>query len=239
MKRFKAKKSKNNSIINIGLFLLLILFISNFFYSQRQNIYDYFIKNIFENYDYNIADVNFILKYALNIDLNKNEAVIKNEDDVSKIEVEKVVDDKPIIYLYNTHQEEKYYSNYINGYNVSAGVLQASKILKEYLKEYDINAIVEENSISEKLHSLNLKYGYSYKVSRMFLEDAYLNIYSKDRKLFLFTVFIPYCGEILISIIIGGILAVVLNSDDDKDKEKSNKQKNTPVPPLWRQNWRN
>lgn len=153
--------------------MLLILFISNFFYSQRQNIYDYFIKNIFENYDYNIADVNFILKYALNIDLNKNEAVIKNEDDVSKIEVEKVVDDKPIIYLYNTHQEEKYYSNYINGYNVSAGVLQASKILKEYLKEYDINAIVEENSISEKLHSLNLKYGYSYKVSRMFLEDAY------------------------------------------------------------------
>ena len=36
-------------------------------------------------------------------------------------------------------------------------------------------------------------------------EEAYMNIYSKDRKLFLFTVFIPYCGEIIISLIIYGI----------------------------------
>ena len=36
-------------------------------------------------------------------------------------------------------------------------------------------------------------------------EEAYKNIYSKDRKLFLLTAFIPYCGEMIISLIIYGI----------------------------------
>ena len=37
-----------------------------------------------------------------------------------------------------------------------------------------------------------------------------MNIYSKDRKLFLFTVFIPYCGEMLISLIIFGIFNSII-----------------------------
>lgn len=49
----------------------------------------------------------------------------------------------------------------------------ASKILKEYLTDLGFNVIVEEDDVAAKLHSLNWKYGYSYKVSRMFLEDTY------------------------------------------------------------------
>ena len=61
----------------------------------------------------------------------------------------------------------------MNGYNISVGVFEASKMLKEYLKKYGIEAIVEEDDVESKLHSLNWKYGYSYRVSRMFLEDTY------------------------------------------------------------------
>lgn len=37
-----------------------------------------------------------------------------------------------------------------------------------------------------------------------------MNIYSKNKKLFLFTVFIPYCGEMLISLIIFGIFNTII-----------------------------
>jgi stage II sporulation protein P len=96
-----------------------------------------------------------------------------NYTSVIPVNNEIIEEDYPIIYIYNTHQKEKYHSNYMNGYNISVGVFEASKMLKEYLKEYGIEAIVEEDDVESKLHSLNWKYGYSYRVSRMFLEDTY------------------------------------------------------------------
>ena len=57
-------------------------------------------------------------------------------------------------------------------------------------------------------------------------EEAYLNIYSKDRKLFLFTVFIPYCAEIVISLIIYGIFYCVIFTKREIDSKKNiNKEK--------------
>ena len=169
MKRFKARKKINNSIFYIGLFFIVII-ISLYLY-KNDNIENILYRLLDNNYK--ITDVDYILKYALNIDVNKATEVIREENNNDKVEVE--VNNDPIIYIYNTHQKEKYHSNYMNGYNISVGVFEASKMLKEYLKEYGIEAIVEEDDVESKLHSLNWKYGYSYKVSRMFLEEAYKN----------------------------------------------------------------
>ncbi len=167
MKRFKARKKINNSIFYIGLFFIVII-ISLYLY-KNDNIENILYRLLDNNYK--ITDVDYILKYALNIDVNKATEVIREENNNDKVEVE--VNNDPIIYIYNTHQKEKYHSNYMNGYNISVGVFEASKMLKEYLKEYGIEAIVEEDDVESKLHSLNWKYGYSYRVSRMFLEDTY------------------------------------------------------------------
>ena len=184
MKRFRTKKKFNNTFICIGIFLISIALSIKYLYQNNKintnTIVDLLINDNLETYKHKITDVDFILKYALNVDLKKDEPTIKEDSSLNSEEKEEnnkveVVKNEPVVYLYNTHQEEKYLSNYMNGYNISTGVFQASKILKEYLGSYGINAIVEEDSVTQKLHSLNWKYGNSYKVSRMFLESAYQN----------------------------------------------------------------
>lgn len=80
---------------------------------------------------------------------------------------------KPLIYIYNTHQTEKYISN--NDININYSVLDASYLLQEKLKAYNISSIVESGSIKDILDTNNWNYASSYKVSRMYLESARKN----------------------------------------------------------------
>lgn len=174
MKRFKSKKSHSNFVIYLGLFIISMSFTIKYLYSSNKidedTLIDILINDSLGNYNKKISEVDFILKYALDIDLKKKDKPVISE----KLEKEVIeVNSEPLIYIYNTHQEEQYKSGFLDSYNVPTNVLIASKILKEYLKDLGINALVEEDSVSEKLHSLNWKYGYSYRVSRMFLEKAY------------------------------------------------------------------
>ena len=91
----------------------------------------------------------------------------KNENNTSSI----IVDDtilEPIVYIYNTHFEEKYASN--NGSNVS--VRDAANILKDRLSKYKIGSVVESTNPQDILRANNWNYGYSYVVSRMLMEQA-------------------------------------------------------------------
>lgn len=183
MKRFKSKKKSNNLIIYIGLFLLSVSFSVKFLYDKdlinNDTLIDLLISDNLGSLEGNISDVDFLLKYALNIDLENGDAVLKSDTEMTPLEVENTPDtfniDKeiPLVYIYNSHQEEKYQSGILAPYNINPTVLMASKMLKEYLATYGINVLVEEENVAEKLKSLNLKYGSSYKVSRMFLESAY------------------------------------------------------------------
>lgn len=76
----------------------------------------------------------------------------------------------PVVYIYNTHQGEKYSSS--KEINLNYSVLDASNYLKERLKSYNINSIVEKGSIQDVLNANNWKYASSYRVSRMYLEQA-------------------------------------------------------------------
>jgi len=179
MGKFKAKKKYNNVIIYIGLFLLSIAFTVKYLYQEdlinSNTIVDILINDNFGSYKNDITDVDFLLKYVLNIDIKDDEVVNKEENNSDKLEVN--VDNSnnnlPMVYIYNTHQDEKYKSTYLGEYNIASTVLIASKILKEYLEDLGIKVLVEEDSVTDKLHSLSWKYGSSYKVSRMFMESAY------------------------------------------------------------------
>lgn len=79
-------------------------------------------------------------------------------------------DSPPVVYIYNTHQGEKYSSS--KEINLNYSVIDASNYLKKRLKSYNINSIVEKGSIQDVLNANNWKYASSYRVSRMFLEQA-------------------------------------------------------------------
>ena len=177
MGHFKTKKKKNNTIIYIGLFLISVAFSIKYLYEEglikNDTLLDILIKDNFIQNDINIMDVDFLLKYALNIGEDSTSDLVfedKDEDDFADLIKE---EDEVVVYIYNTHQEEKYKSEYLDVYNLPSTVLIGSKILKEYLEDLGIKAVVEENSITDMLHSMNLKYGKSYSVSRILMESAY------------------------------------------------------------------
>lgn len=177
MKKFKTKSKKSNLIWYIGIFLVSISFSIN--YLLRENlINDNTLIDILLNDVDNkkhITDIDFLLKYALNIKLDNEKFVFNEEGNIhnNNEKNDNTISNKPLIYIYNTHQTEKYKSDYLENYNISSTVLVAAKILKEYLTDLGFNVIVEEEDVATTLHSLNWKYGSSYKVSRMFLENTY------------------------------------------------------------------
>ena len=79
--------------------------------------------------------------------------------------------DKPLIYIYNTHQLENYNNDNLSIYGITPNVLMASYLLKEKLNNLDIPTIVEDTNITEFLDINKWDYSSSYKASRIFLLD--------------------------------------------------------------------
>jgi len=177
MKKFKTKKQgKKNIILFIGIFLVSVAFSIKYLFRENlikdDTLIDLLVNDVFNSSKIKLNDVDFLFKYALNTEIDKSEEVFFEEDNYKDIKEDIKLSDEPLVYIYNTHQTEKYKSGYLEAYNVSSTVLMAAKILKEYLEDLGIKTIVEEDDVAGKLHSLNWKYGYSYKVSRMFMENA-------------------------------------------------------------------
>ena len=130
---------------------------------------------------YSIGDIaslnstEFLLKYSLGIDKVSNLVSKEVESEISEPEVEVSPKIEPTIYLYNSHQTEGYKTNFLESFNINNTVLIASYILKEYLNDLGINTIVEEQKIADILNKNNWKYGYSYKASRLLMEEAKKN----------------------------------------------------------------
>ena len=178
-KRFKSKKRIKRSIYKI-IFVLIIIIISfivsfKIFYNllnidiNNEKYIKYLVNDSFGKNDLeNINKMNLLLNYSFlfNVEEKKDESIKKKE---------LLTNNEPVVYIYNTHQTEGYKTNFIDSFNIDNNVLIASFILKEYLYDLGINAIVEENKIKDILAINNWSYGYSYKASRMLLEKAKVN----------------------------------------------------------------
>ena len=109
-----------------------------------------------------------------------DKAVVVDDDDVEDLTVTgDYIDDpdnndskSPIIYIYNTHQTEAYALGYLAPYSIKPTVLLASYMLREKLNDLNLPTVVETANVSDMLNAYGWKYGYSYKVSRMLLEEA-------------------------------------------------------------------
>ncbi len=162
MNRFDTRNIKNK--VMKYLIVLLIIF-SYYFILKNTNFLD-IIKEKIEN-KYNNSEIN--------IEKLKTEIVYKSLNkivDLTDINISKSISlsSDNLVYIYNTHDTEKYTLPFTSDYSIIPDVTLVSKMLKEYLKSYNINSYIETSSMKEYLSKNKLKYTDSYKASRYFLE---------------------------------------------------------------------
>lgn len=183
--RFKGKKRFKSGVLKL-IILLLILVISflytfKWLYSKihididNNSYMKYLLNDALGSYKVsdlaNLSSIDFLLKYSFGIE-KMNTGLVEKEV-TTPIKIEKPTTNKePLIYIYNTHQTEGYKNEFLESFNINNTVLFASHILKEYLMDLGLVAIVEENSIVDILNTNGWKYGSSYKASRILMENA-------------------------------------------------------------------
>ncbi len=96
---------------------------------------------------------------------NVNSEIIYPEKDI-------IITSKPLIYIYNTHENEAYSNVGYEETGINPSVKDASFLLQKYLSNHKIEAVVEENSFIEMLNINNWPYESLYQVSRFYLENA-------------------------------------------------------------------
>lgn len=186
--KFKGRKKRWEYLIRLFLIALLIIisFVITFkalykrinFNMDNNSYINYLVNDSFSNFAIGdlkrLSSTEFLLKYSFGID-NYNNGT-KNNINTTPVVKEEIVEpiiNEPLVYIFNTHQTEEYNSNFKEEFNINNTVYIASHILKEYLDDLGIKAIVEENSIIDILNTNGWKYNSSYKASRILLEQAY------------------------------------------------------------------
>lgn len=179
MEKFKSRKINFKVVIFISL---LIIFIFSYFYLYRDT-------DILNNYfnSYFSSDEKYDLKSRLLYDsLNKMVSLsdinnYKDEEDNVTI-IDNIVDNnvkfdnsKPIVYIYNTHDTEKYSVPFISDYSVTPTVKMASYIFKEHLNNEGISVLVENKKIKDYLTKHKLNYYGCYDASRSYIKEASKN----------------------------------------------------------------
>ena len=179
MEKFKSKKINFKVVIFISL---LIIFIFSYFYLYRNT-------DILNNYfnSYFSSDEKYDLKSRLLYDsLNKMVSLsdinnYKDEED-NVIIIDNIVDNnvkfdnsKPMVYIYNTHDTEKYSVPFISDYSVTPTVKMVSYIFKEHLNNEGISVFVENKKIKDYLTKHKLNYYGCYDASRSYIKEASKN----------------------------------------------------------------
>lgn len=174
---FKHKTSiKNNELVEI------ILHSSN----PNINTKNSLLSKIISLKDtLNIKKPKQILESSFNYKTNSNDVLVFNDNYKEKINKEEHISyiedpnpttmDKPIVYIYNTHQLETYSLENKDVHNITPSVLLASYILKEKLNSLGVPSMVETTNIVDYMNKNKMKHYQSYDASRLFINNAIKN----------------------------------------------------------------
>lgn len=165
-------------IIFISIFVLV--FINLYLFLVKKTDFNNFISYLINiKYKQKNKDLKSEIVYSsLNKIIEFNEEIIKEETEVideivnvSK-EEEEIIKERPIIYIYNTHDTEEYAEPSITDDSITPTVKTAAYILKDHLNNLDIDSIVETRKIKTYLNEHNYGYNKSYTASRHYLSTA-------------------------------------------------------------------
>lgn len=175
MGKFKTKRrrTKNKKKI-LEIILIILFFILFIFFSTRElsNNYTTFInflldeQRIIENDSNNLFGL-----WTKNLDLLIPNYYLKSNNENNSVEMTYNNVLKPMIYIYNTHDEEKY-NDEISLFGINNDIYSISDFLCEKLNKKGLVSVKETKRVSEYLEKENLAYKESYKISRRFLEDV-------------------------------------------------------------------
>lgn len=165
MKRFRRKKKYSKKILWIIIFILIIY--ASIQYLKELNIDNRFISfllnntNQYINNEYDLKDIFFNRLFELDT------KYIYNKQNLSTVNA--ILLESPRVYIYNTHDSEKYIEN-------DKGVYDASHIMKEKLDSLGIPTLIEQSRVSEYITKNKIDYNLSYTVSRNYIIST-LNTY--------------------------------------------------------------
>jgi stage II sporulation protein P len=196
-KRFKNKRKFKTKLLSYILIFILFnyLLLGLIFNGKTINVKDILLQSVLkeiinennyfiEKLDFNLTTPKNILYASLNKAVSKDDlAVFSSNDETDFFNYEKskteyiedpnpISIEKPLVYIYNTHQLEGYSMNSIYDYSIKPNVMIASYVLKEKLNDLKIPSIVETANIKEYLAKNRLNYNYSYQASRYFMKTA-------------------------------------------------------------------
>ena len=118
-----------------------------------------------------------IIKQAINYVVDSNNPIKLMNNEYTKYlsnTNEPIITEEtlPIIYLYNSHQTEEYKPSTYAEFSINPTVIMNDYILEDIFNKNGLKTIVEESSIKDILNSNNWNYNYSYKASRVLLEES-------------------------------------------------------------------
>ena len=170
---------KNNKMITNEEFIIFLLNNGNANFTKDYKFTNVINKTV--NYILKIDFTNPVSLFNGTI-LNSSNNQDKDDDefyDIDKLkeissyisDPNKIDEQNPLIYLYNSHQLENYNNYNLEIYGITPNVLMASYLLKEKLNERGLSTIVEDTNLTEFITLNNWSYNNSYKASRIFLLD--------------------------------------------------------------------
>jgi stage II sporulation protein P len=188
MKKFKTKKGHYffKILIYLAFFLISSFMMVNYLLHLNNNwtidpekyvkllLTEGFNNQIKDYQNYNFLDISeplSLIQNALSFKWTSN-STTNVIDTIDAINNNNAVNTGPIIYLYNTHDTEKYQSTALQPYNITPDVKLAAYILQEKLDDLGLKSIVETSSIQEILNKENWPYSYSYNASRNLIIEA-------------------------------------------------------------------
>ena len=174
MNRFDTRNIKNKAIKYL---LVLLIIFSYYFILKKTNFLEIIKEEI--KHKYNNSEIN--------IEKIKTEIVYKSLNkivDLTDINISKSIslNNNNLVYIYNTHDTEKYALPFTSDYSIIPDVTLVSKMLKEYLKSYNIDSYIESSKIKDYLKkNLNNNYELILDIHRDSLRRKY-TLYEKDNK---------------------------------------------------------
>ena len=159
-KYFKSKKIIRRISIFKYLFFIFVIYLLLHFCISVLSIIE---PNKLLSFNLLLVDgYEYIRDKTINTPVNLlNYEYINN--DVAIVPTIDIIKERKKVYIYSTHQTEKYSDN--------KSIVKASKYLQEKLLEEELDTIVEEGDIHNFLISNNYSYNYSYVASRYFVEE--------------------------------------------------------------------
>lgn len=178
-KRFKHKKKFNyKSVFVLLIFVMIIYTIFKFTLALNANLNK---KSLFKKTFKNRNIINSISN-KINEEFNNPTNIVKKElnnykidkleEKVAKQTFDYVKNDDVLVYIYNSHQGEKYAYDYLENYNIVPDVKMVAHMIEDNLAKQNIKVAVEDSDILAYMKEKGYNHAQSYIASRIYLEEA-------------------------------------------------------------------